>query len=41
MKVHELLKYTYHRGVSTIVLENPEVIGRLRLAWIKNGKTTT
>ena len=37
-KVHELLKYAYHHGVSTIVLENPEVIGRLRLAWIKNGE---
>ena len=38
MKVHELLKYAYHHGVSTIALENPEVIGRLRLAWVKNGK---
>ena len=37
-RVHELLKYAYHHGVSTIVLENPEVIGRLRLAWIKNGE---
>ena len=38
MRVHELLKYAYHHGVSTIVLENPEVIGRMRLAWIRNGK---
>jgi len=38
MKVHELLKYAYHHGVSTIVLENPEVIGRLRLVWVRNGK---
>jgi hypothetical protein len=38
MKVHKLLKYAYHHGVSTIVLENPEIIGRLRLAWIRGGK---
>ena len=38
MKVHELLKYAYRHGVSTIALENPEVIGRLKLAWIRNGK---
>lgn len=38
MKVHELLKYAYHHGVSTLALENPEVIGGLRLAWVKNGK---
>ncbi len=38
MKVHKLLKYAYHHGVLSIALENPEVIGRLRLAWIRNGK---
>jgi len=38
MKVHELLKYAYHHGASSIALENPEVIGRLKLAWIRNGK---
>ena len=38
MKVHELLKYAYHHGVSSIALESPEVIGWLRLAWVKNGK---
>jgi len=38
MKVHELLKFAYHHGVSTLALENPEVIGWLRLAWVKNGK---
>ena len=38
MRVHELLKYAYHHGVSTVALKNPEVISRLRLAWIKTGR---
>ncbi len=38
MRIHELLKYAYHHGVSILALENSEAIGRLRLAWIKNGK---
>jgi len=37
-RVHEMLEYAHHHGVSTIVLENPEVLGKLRLLWIKNGK---
>jgi len=35
MRIHEMLKYAYHHGVSTIALENPEVLGYLRLAWIR------
>ncbi len=38
MKVHEMLKYAYHHGVKTLFLENPNVLGRLRLFWIKNSK---
>ncbi len=38
MKIHEMLKYAYNHGVSTIILENPEVIGKLKLVWIKNGR---
>jgi len=37
MRIHEMLRYAYHHGVSTIVLENPEVLGRLRLFWMRNG----
>ena len=38
MRIHEMLRYAYHHGVGTIFLEDPEVLGRLRLAWIRNGK---
>ncbi len=38
MRIHEMLRYAYHHGVSVIVLENPEIIGRLRLFWIRNGE---
>ncbi len=38
MKVHEMLKYAYHNGVKTIFLENPEILGKLKLLWVRNGK---
>ncbi len=38
MKIHEMLKYAYHHGVKTLFLENPEVLGKLKLAWIRNGR---
>ncbi len=38
MKIHGILSYAYHHGVKTLFLENPEVLGKLRLAWIRNGK---
>ena len=38
MRVHEMLRYAYHHGVKTLFLEDPEVLGRLRLMWIRNGK---
>jgi len=38
MSVHEMLKYAYHHGVKTLFLENPEVLGRLRLLWARNGR---
>jgi len=37
MRIHEMLGYAYHHGVKTLFLENPEVLGRLRLMWIKSG----
>jgi hypothetical protein len=37
MRVHELLDYAYHHGVKALFLENPEVLGRLRLMWVRNG----
>jgi len=36
MKIHEMLKYAYHHGVSILALENPEVLGVLKLLWIRN-----
>ena len=38
MKVHEMLNYAYHHGVKTLFLERPDVLGRLRLLWIRNGR---
>jgi hypothetical protein len=37
MRIHEMLNYAYNNGVKTLFLENPDVLGRLRLMWIKNG----
>jgi len=36
MRVHELLDYAYNNGVKTLFLEDPEVLGRLRLVWARN-----
>ncbi|NOZ31454.1 MAG: hypothetical protein GXO68_05880, partial [Crenarchaeota archaeon] len=36
--VHEMLRYGYHHGVETLFLENPEILGKLRLLWIRNGR---
>ncbi len=36
MRVHEILRYAYHHGVKTLFLENPDVLGKLRLLWISN-----
>jgi len=38
MKVHEMLRYAYHHGVKMLFLENPEVLGKLKLLWIRNGR---
>jgi len=38
MRIHELLKYAYHHGVKTLFLEDPNVLGRLRLVWIRSGE---
>jgi hypothetical protein len=37
MKIHEMLEYAYHHGVRSLFLENPEILGRLKLMWIRNG----
>jgi hypothetical protein len=37
MRIHELLDYAYNHGVKTLFLENPEILGRLRLMWIRSG----
>ena len=35
--IHKLLCYAVNHGCSTIVLENPEILGYLRWVWIKRG----
>ena len=35
MKIHEMLEYAYHHGVSAIALEGPEVLGYLKSAWMR------
>jgi len=37
MRIHEMLDYAYNHGVKTLFLENPEVLGRLKLMWVRNG----
>jgi hypothetical protein len=37
MRIHEMLDYAYHHGVKTLFLENPEVLGRLKLMWVRGG----
>jgi hypothetical protein len=37
MRIHEMLNYAYNNGVKTLFLENPGVLGRLKLVWIRNG----
>jgi IS605 OrfB family transposase len=37
VKIHEMLSYAYHQGVKTLFLENPEVLGKLKLLWIRIG----
>ena len=36
-RVHEMLEYAYHHGVRVLFLENPEVLGKLRLLWVRSG----
>jgi IS605 OrfB family transposase len=36
MRVHEMLEYVYHHGVKVLFLENPEVLGKLKLLWVRS-----
>jgi hypothetical protein len=36
MGVHEMLEYAYNHGVKALSLENPEVLGKLKLLWIRS-----
>jgi hypothetical protein len=36
MKIHEMLKHAYHYNVKTPFLEDPEVLSKLKLFWIRN-----
>ncbi|MCD6487896.1 MAG: hypothetical protein J7K21_01550 [Desulfurococcales archaeon] len=36
--VHDVLKYAYYHGVSTIVLEDPEILGYLKSRWIRSNE---
>jgi len=35
--IYKLLNYAHNKGVSTVILENPNVVGYLRYYWINNG----
>ena len=41
MRVHNMLRYAYHHGVEKVFLENQMVLGRLKLAWIREGNEAT
>jgi hypothetical protein len=32
-----MLSYAYHHNVKTLFLESPEVLGKLKLLWVRNG----
>jgi hypothetical protein len=36
-KIRKMLSYAYHQGVKTLFLENPGVLGKLKLLWIRAG----
>ena len=36
MRIHEMLKHAYHYNVKTPFLEDPEVLSKLKLFWIRN-----
>jgi hypothetical protein len=36
MRVHEMLEYAYNHGVKVLFLENPEVLGKLKLLWVRS-----
>ena len=38
MRVHEMLRYAYYHGVKVLFLENPGILGKLKLLWIRNGR---
>jgi hypothetical protein len=35
-RVHEMLEYAYHHGIKVLFLEKPDVLGKLKLLWIKS-----
>jgi hypothetical protein len=37
VKIHEMLSYAYHHNVKTLFLESPEVLGKLKLLWVRSG----
>jgi len=38
MRIHDMLRYAYHHRVKTLFLENPDVLGKLKLLWVRNGR---
>jgi hypothetical protein len=36
-KIHEILRYAYHHNVKTLFLEDPDVLGKLKLLWVRSG----
>jgi len=38
MAIHNMLRYAYYHEVNTLFLENPKVLGYLKILWIRKGK---
>jgi hypothetical protein len=36
VRVHEMLEYAYSHGVKVLFLENPGVLGKLKLLWVRS-----
>jgi hypothetical protein len=36
-KIREMLSYAYHHNVKTLFLEDPGVLGKLKLLWVRSG----
>jgi len=38
MAIHDMLRYAYNHGIKTLFLENPEILGYLKMLWVRKGE---